>query len=173
MDEHQRAMEELRLLQEIIRHQEDLRAQLTNWSVGLISAISIVFLSAKIDLSGLHYILVGSALIIAFFWNNIIFRVAQSRAIARSNKVEECLRQGGDYDGPKIGDSIGGDNDIGEQVRAMNNVRIYAPYVILLIFVIIVGISKEVVTSPSGEPSATVENEDTAGSDRPRPNSDS
>jgi hypothetical protein len=136
MDKHELAMEELRLLQEIIKHQEDLRAQLMNWSVGLIGAGTFAFLT-EIKLSQSNFLFVGCTLVLASFWMNVIFRVAQDRAITRSHRVEQFLREGGEYDGPKIGLSLAARNSVAEQLQAANNIRMYSPYAILLVFIVI------------------------------------
>lgn len=136
MDTRQLALEELRLLQEIIKHQEELRAQLTNWAVGLIGAVTVAFLSTEISLSRFQFLFVGCTLVFASFWMNVIYRVAQNRAIVRGIRVEHYLREGNAYDGPRIGASLAVRNSVGEQLRAAANIRMYAPYSILLAFLI-------------------------------------
>lgn len=138
MEKDQKAFEELKALQNIISSQEETRAKVKNWAVGLISAISVAFLTQKASFSRKGYFVISIGITILFLWLDVVHRVAQNRAIQRSNEVERILREEADYDGPKIGATLAVANTLREQIRALNNIRLYIPYIVLIIIVIVI-----------------------------------
>jgi len=131
MEWKQLAFDEIKILNDIIGIQEDVRQKIRNWTIILISGVSIAFLSKKIDLGPYHYLAVCYSILLLFLWADVIHRVAQSRAIRRSIDVEKALGDGGQYDGPKIATSLSVSSNLREQWRAFNNVRVYSIYLIL------------------------------------------
>jgi hypothetical protein len=103
MEKQQIAFEELRSLNDKISFQEEARAKVKNWAIGLITAISIAFLSDKVAFSRRGYLTISIGITILFLWLDIVHRVAQDRAIMRADQVERYLREGTGYDGPRIG----------------------------------------------------------------------
>ncbi len=137
-----KAMEELKLLQNVIGRQEDFRMKIKSWAVTLVSAVSIAFLSGKINISSKSYIIMSVGIIVSFCWTDVIYRVAQNRAMKRSGNVESYLRGEVEYSGPKIGSSLSIPNTLSEQFGAFNNVRTYSVYLILVILTLILSFCK-------------------------------
>jgi len=124
------ALEELKLVQAIITNQELVRLKIMGWGVAATIAISVAYLSEKIDLPALSYLMLSVIIIGIFLWLDTVHRVAVDRAIERSGEIEECLRKEKAYDGPKIGQSISVKNGIPYQLRSLKNVRVYGPYLV-------------------------------------------
>ena len=125
------ALEELKLVQAIINNQEQIRLKIMGWGVAATIAISVAYLSEKIDLPPNSYLILSIIIIGIFLWLDTVHRVAVDRAIERSGGIEKCLRKEVPYDGPKIGKSISVKNGIPYQLRSLKNVRVYGPYLAL------------------------------------------
>jgi hypothetical protein len=136
MDDDQKAFEELKALQAIISSQEEARALIKNWLIGLITVISGAFVSGKVAFSRVGYLIISIGIIVLFLWIDTVHRVSQDRAIGRSQLVEQFLREKTVYDGPLIGRTLSAANTLSEQIKALNNIRLYFPYIILTVIVI-------------------------------------
>ncbi len=132
------ALEELKLVQAIINTQEQIRLKIMGWGVATVSAISVAYLSEKLDLPSNSYLALSLVIIGIFLWLDTVHRVAVDRAIERSGEIEECLRKEATYDGPKIGKSISVKNGIPYQLRSLKNVRVYGPYLALCFAVLFI-----------------------------------
>jgi hypothetical protein len=141
MDDEQKAFEELKILKEIIFLQEEARAKIKSWAVGLVSAITVTFVSERISLSWEEYLLICGGILALFLWMDVIHRVAEDRAIKRSSEIEVILRdRSKQYDGPKISISVSIPNKFSEQRKALLNVRVYSPYAVIMALIIIVAV---------------------------------
>lgn len=136
----QLALEELKLLLDIAQGQEELRFKIRGWCIALVTAFSVAFLSEKIKFSGCQFILISSLILVLFLWLDVLYRVAQDRAFKRSKVVEENLRGIGNYSGPLIGEYLSVPNSAKDQVVSLKNIRVYGPYVLLLVIVVSIGI---------------------------------
>ena len=125
------ALEELKLVQSIIHNQEQMRVKVVGWCIAIISAISIAYLSKKLELPSNSYFGLSLAIVSIFLWLDTVHRVAVDRAIIRSGEIESFFRKEIEYDGPKIGKSISVKNGIPYQFRSLKNVRVYGPYLVL------------------------------------------
>ena len=132
------ALEELKLVQAIINNQEQIRLKIMGWGVAATIAISVAYLSERIDLPPNSYLTLSVIIIGIFLWLDTVHRVAVDRAIERSGEIEESLRGERAYDGPIIGKSISVKNGIPYQLRSLKNVRVYGPYLALSIAVLFV-----------------------------------
>lgn len=139
MDKEQMALEELKIIQDVIYDQEAIRFKIKGWAVALITAISIAFLSKKINFSSTEYLFTSVGIVLLFFWTDVIHRIAQDRAQKRALNIERFLRGETEYDGPKVSISLSRDNTIKDMLRSAKNVRVYFPYLVLLF--ILFGIS--------------------------------
>jgi len=125
------ALEELKLVQSIIHNQEQMRIKVVGWCIATISAISVAYLSQKLNLPPKSYFSLSLIIILIFLWLDTVHRVAVDRAILRSGEIESFFRKEIEYDGPKIGKSISVKNGIPYQFRSLKNVRVYGPYLAL------------------------------------------
>ncbi len=106
-DEKDLAFKELTLLQSLIDRQEKNRLQFRNWYIGLITATSIAFLSKENKiLSNMDFLVIGTSLTIIFSFLELVYGITENRTIERSLRIEELIREGKQYDGPKIGLSL-------------------------------------------------------------------
>ena len=71
-----------------------------------------------------------------FFWMDVVYKVAQDRAIARSAKIEDQIRNGAQYDGPRVGTSLAQRNSLTAQRHAAAKMRVWFPFLVLLILVL-------------------------------------
>jgi len=139
MDKQTIAVEELKIVEEIINYQESIRFKFLGWLITIISAISVAFLSSKLNISQNSFLLLSTLIIMIFLWLDTIHRVAVDRAIERAGKIERYLRaENKKYDGPKIGESISIKNGIKYQIIALANIRVYSPYLALFIAVLVI-----------------------------------
>lgn len=132
-------LKELELLQSIIARQENARLTIRNWFIGFITALVVSYLSNSISIPTSTFLSIGTVLILMFYWTELVYRVAEKRAIVRSNEIEMQLRDMESYDGPKIGLSLGRPNRLRDQILEIpNNVRISGPYLTILILVLLI-----------------------------------
>ncbi|HBY02154.1 MAG TPA: hypothetical protein DEG92_06430 [Rikenellaceae bacterium] len=135
------ALKEYEFLQNIIARQESIRLTIRNWLFGLVTGLIIAFYSNDFILSQWQFTLLSIFLILMFYWTELLHRVAEYRAMVRSTEVEEILRSGTSYDGPKIGKSLDKRNTIKDQIAQIpNNPRIYIPYITLLFIISLIAL---------------------------------
>ncbi len=128
------ALEELKLIQTVISRQESLRLTLRGWAIGLVSILTVSFLSSKLLLPRAQYVAGVVFLCVLFFWLEVVHRVAENRAMERCENIELFLRGGTPtYGGPLIGKSLARPNSLRDQLKAADNLRIYLPYLVLII----------------------------------------
>ena len=137
-DMNQLALEEFKLLQGIAEAQETLRFKIRSWCVALITALSVAVLSQKIQFSVCQFLLIATVIMLMFLWLDVLYRVAQDWALRRAKLVEESLRGLIKYDGPKVRESLSAPNSVADQVLSLNNVRVYGPYLLLLVILVVV-----------------------------------
>jgi hypothetical protein len=136
------ALEELKFLQDTIGRMEGIRLQLRGWNIVLLTALTAAFLAKDSPLSKGKYVSVSIGLSLLFFWLETVHRVAENRAIKRSNEVEAALRVETDYDGPRIGLSMSRANNLNEQLAAMNNIRMYLPYIVMTALSVLIAFAR-------------------------------
>lgn len=140
MNERQETrLEELRLIQNIIAQQQDLRTRAVAWSVALNTGLIIARFSDTIQLAAWVYLCVALLATALFFWLDTTYKVAEDRAIERSNQIEESIRTdpaATAYDGPKIGLSFIEPNTLSAQFHAANNVRLWGIHAVLLLAIL-------------------------------------
>lgn len=139
-DMNQLALEELKLLQGIAEAQETLRFKIRGWCVALITALSVAVLSHKILFPVGQFLLIAMVIMLTFLWLDVLYRVAQDRALKRAKLVEESLRGLVKYDGPKVRESLSVPNSVADQMLSLNNVRVYGPYLLLLVILFVVAL---------------------------------
>lgn len=105
-EQKENAFKELALLQSLIDRQEKNRLQFRNWYIGLLTATTIAFLSKDKFLKNCDFLILGTGLTIIFAFLEVVYGITENRAIDRSLAVENQIRDGENYDGPKIGLSL-------------------------------------------------------------------
>ncbi len=132
------ALEELKILQEIIARHDDISFKIKGWCVTLITAIILAIKSGKFSISVSSGLVLLGGISILFLWVDIIYRVAEDRAISRSREVERLIRDHIVYDGPQIAESLSVKTTFMDQMSSLNNIRIYVPYIAISIIVLAV-----------------------------------
>lgn len=135
MESSEMALEELKVLADIISRHDEISLKIKGWCTTLVTGFLVAMFSgtiqAPLNVSGL----LVAVIIVIFLWIDVVFRVAEDRAINRQGEVEKALRGEVQYDGPKIKWSLSTPNTFRDQLRSLNNNRIYLPYVALSIIV--------------------------------------
>jgi hypothetical protein len=90
-------LEELKLVQFIIHNQEQMRIKVVGWCIATISAISVAYLSLKLNLPSKSYFSLSLIIILIFLWLDTVHRVAVDRAIFRSGEIERFFRKECEY----------------------------------------------------------------------------
>lgn len=135
------ALKEYEFLQNIIARQESTRLTIRNWLFGLVTGLIIAFYSNDFILPQWQFTLLSIFLILMFYCTKLLHRVAEYRAMVRSTEIEEILRCGTYYDGPKIGKSLGKRNTIKDQIAQISiNPRINIPYITLLFIIFLIAL---------------------------------
>ena len=116
----------------------------SNPKIGFLTAS---FLSSKLLLPRAQYVAVVVFLCVLFFWLEVVHRVAENRAMERCEDVELFVRGGTPtYGGPLIGKSLAQPNSLRDQLEAADNLRIYLPYLVLIIGAISIAVLAPVAT---------------------------
>lgn len=131
------AIEELKLLQAFIGKSDDISLKIKGWSITLSTAYIIALATGK--LTNGHLTLLALLVPLLFLWLDVVFRVAQNRAIRRSSCIEEAIRGEREYDGPRIAKTLSQPNNLREQWQALNNVRMHIPYSIQIVALALAG----------------------------------
>lgn len=142
MEQEPIIIKELEIMQGIIARQEEMRMQCRNWYITIVTALTVAFFSKEVSLGQRHYLLITLVLAASFLWLEVIHRVAEQRAMDRGLLIEQALRKEVVYNGPSIGESFKDASTKGEQLKALNNIRLYATYLLLSLLAIIVSFLK-------------------------------
>lgn len=138
----ERALDELRILQGIVARHDDISFKIKGWCVTLITGIMLALKSGNFAVSTKSSLILAFGISLLFLWVDVVYRVAEDRAIDRSDEIEKLMRDESEYDGPKIVMTLRKPNTLSDQYKSLKNVRIYLPYLILTMIVIIVSIIK-------------------------------
>lgn len=131
------ALEELRMLQDIIARHDEISFKLKGWcitlNIGVLAALYGVNEGKTIDINPVVVFVCLFLAILFFLWLDAIYRVAMDRAIQRTAKIEKQIRKNNFGEYPKINIALGRPNRIRDQINAINNIRVIAPYLIIVI----------------------------------------
>lgn len=100
------AVEEWKQLESVIQKYDDIRMRINGWLIALLSAYLASVFTDKLQLPITGLITLPIALIILFHIAETGIGVGEARAILRKKYVEECLRVGKNYDGPRVSESL-------------------------------------------------------------------
>lgn len=130
-------LDELKLVQDIITTQEELCFKIISWAIGLITALTIGFFHKSVDINSLIYIISGCIIILGCFLVARNHWVTFYRAVSRSRKIEEEIKNN-TYTRVKINKALRTEDDLDFFIYY----RFYGPYLMLVILVIVSGLGK-------------------------------
>ena len=133
------ALEEWKLLASIIGRLEEVEYKIRSWLVALITALAVALYSKRLDLSVGSFALIGIILIIIFVWMDLIHRMPKRNAIKRDREIEEILREGRQYDGPKMSMTLAKPRRCG-MLQELWRMAWNTPYLQFLILVILLSL---------------------------------
>ncbi len=144
------ALEELKMVHEILARQERTRTLVRNWLVTLQAGLAIAYLSDQIAFSGLAYGFIAALSGLMFLLLEAVYSAAEQRAIKRGFEVEAHLRSVSGYDGPRVIDTLvpaarADDAGMGDEIsivlRQTATPRILLGYAVLAILVVVVALA--------------------------------
>ena len=133
-DKLQTALEERKIIQEIIHNQEAIRMKLVGWCITIISGFTIAFHSKTIEILGYEYGIFAGLVVVVFFLLDIVNRSVFYKMIKRSKAVESMIQDSANkYDGFKIEKTM-------SEPTQWNNIkydfRLISPYMALIIIIL-------------------------------------
>lgn len=133
------AVEEWKLTSSVIARLENVEHQMRNWLFGLLTALTVVLYSNKVEaLTGARFIAIGILLVATFVWMDLIHRMPKRSAIELSKEIETCLRDNLEYKGPSLSITLA-KNRTGkwnELKRMLKN----TPYIQIMLLVVLLGL---------------------------------
>lgn len=100
-------LEELRQIQSIIARHEDHAFKVRGVLYALLSALTLPLFADKRVITGQSFLILSAIVVVLFLIVELVHRGIVRLAIERGAKVEEILRDGTPYDGPRIALSLG------------------------------------------------------------------
>ncbi len=131
------ALKEIEILNLAIARQEDIGLKIRGWCITLITALTIAFLSNELITNKETFFWITLFVIFLFYHIETLHRVAEIRAIRRSQRVEKIMRLGLPYDGPDISRSLVFGRP-GDKRKAWFNPRIFWTYFFLFAFALVI-----------------------------------
>jgi hypothetical protein len=133
------ALDELQILARIIERKEAVRLRQRNWVITAVSGLSIALFSKGVNVTAGEYAVVAGATIVIFWLMETVYQHVEDRAIQRSKRLEEILREGRPYDGPLISESLS-PRSLKEQLMYVTRTffapRVASPYLALIVLVV-------------------------------------
>jgi hypothetical protein len=130
------AKDELKILQDIIARHDDISFKIKSWCITLNIGILAAFYGINsTEAIKIPLFLIFPCLIlidIFFLWIDAVYRVAMNRAMKRSATIEKQLRKNKLKKYPKINKTFNKPNKLRDQFLALKNIRVTAPYIIIL-----------------------------------------
>jgi hypothetical protein len=105
------AMEEIRILQEIIGRNEGFAFQVRGWLLALLGAFVAVLFSDKSQLTPIIFVAIGWSLAFLLSMVEASIRITIRQSICRVGLIEEQLRKSSAYDGPSISRTLSENDD--------------------------------------------------------------
>jgi uncharacterized membrane protein len=133
------ALDELQILAGVIERKEAVRLRQRNWVITAVSGLSIALFSRGVDIHPPEYAAVALTTIVVFWLMETVYQHVEDRAIQRSRRLEELLRDSRPYDGPLISESLS-PRSLKEQTQYVSRnflaPRVASPYLALVLIVI-------------------------------------
>jgi hypothetical protein len=135
---NQNAMDELKIVQDIITTQEELCFKVFSWAVGFVTAFTIGLFHISINIPSYVYIACGLILISGLFVVARHHWHTYSSAVVRSSQIESEINSG-EYSKVQINHVLRTDKSIG----VFGGYKLWLPYLVLSSVVIVAGLYNE------------------------------
>lgn len=135
-DELSLAVEERKIIQDIIHNKESIRMKIVGWCMTIIIGFTIAFHADEIEIGGWKYAVFSIAVVLAFFLLDTVNRGVFYKMLKRSEAVEKMIREDAEkYDGFRIEESM---LESLEWCKILKkDWRLLAPYFVLLAMVFV------------------------------------
>lgn len=140
MNEEQKqvAMAEWKLCYEIVSRHEQRIHNIHNWMFALVTGVTILLLKNQPIITSCEYVLIVFMLAVLVFSLDIFLRVPISHAIRRTREIEKALKGDSTYEGPVLSCELGTGPTCDVLKGLLKRPRIWSPYVVLVLFVVVV-----------------------------------
>lgn len=133
------ALDELQILARVIERKEAVRLRQRNWVITAVSGLSIALFSKSVQIRPAEYAAVALTTIVIFWLMETVYQHVEDRAIQRSRRLEEILRQGQPYDGPLVSETLS-PRSLGGQLKYIARTffapRVASPYLALMVIAV-------------------------------------
>lgn len=130
MQDQNKAMKELEIIQDVIARQADVSIKIRGWFFAIMSALIAALYSPSIQLEPIVFLIISIISLITFGMMEGVHRIIQGAAIQRGIAVEKALRGETKYDGPQIANSLGVTANVGMVFKGLGKVVKNAVFVI-------------------------------------------
>lgn len=134
-------IEELKIAQDVITHQETLTFKVFSWTVGIVTALTIGLFHERVEINGWVYMSTGLVTISTFLlvarehWGTFYV------AIRRSGIIEKEIKNNS-YSGFSLNKELSD----AKKINILKVPRLYLPYLALAIIVLVSGFFKIIMT---------------------------
>jgi hypothetical protein len=132
------AIEELKILSSIIGRLENGMYQKQGWLFALITGLALALLKDSPLICKQQFATISIAITIVFYIADIVQRVPLYRAVLRSEKVEERLRDNKNFDSPLISKSLGEGKPLKDFLKTASSFRGSITYIAIMAVIIII-----------------------------------
>ena len=132
------AKEELKILSSIIGRIENAMYQKQSWLFALITGLTLAVLKDNPLISKQQFVIISMAITVVFYIADIVQRVPLYRAILRSQKVEEKLKDNKNFDSPLISKSLGEGKPLKDFLKTACSFRGSITYIALILVIVII-----------------------------------
>ena len=132
------AIEELKILSSIIGRIETSMYQKQGWLFVLITGLTLALLKDSPLICRQQFFIISLAITLVFYIADVIQRVPLYRAILRSEKVEEKLRDNKTFDSPLISKSLGEGKPLIDFLKTALSFRGSITYIAIIAVIVII-----------------------------------
>jgi len=132
------AIEELKILSSIIGRIETSMYQKQGWLFALITGLALALLKNSPLICRQQFVTISLAITLVFYIADVIQRVPLYRAILRSEKVEEKLRDNKTFDSPLISKSLGEGKPLKDFLKTALSFRGSITYIAIIAVIVII-----------------------------------
>jgi hypothetical protein len=132
------ALEELKILSSIIGRIENAMYQKQSWLFALITGLTLALLKENPLICKQQFAAISIAITIVFYIADIVQRVPLYRAVLRSEKIEETLRDNKHFDSPLISKSLGEGKPLKDLLKTASSFRGSITYIAIMSVIVII-----------------------------------